>query len=109
MTYITQRGMLRTPPRELVRIQWQQRWEHILRERGLTNSYDYFMPTVQHKSHLIRFFTGRHGIEKAQDIFLATHIFNRPNAQGLKIPRAVSEMQGILKRMQEDAAPETNE
>lgn len=104
-----ERAMLRTPPRELIRIQWQQRWEAMLREQGLTNMQDYFMPEVQHKSPLIKLFAGSHGLERAQDLFLASHIFSRPNAKGLKIPRAVSEMQDSLTSMQEDAGQNKGE
>jgi hypothetical protein len=104
-----ERGTFRSPPRELIRIQWQQRWEGMLRERGLTGMHDYFMPEVQHHSLLIKLFAGRHGLERAQELFLASHIFSRPNAKGLKIPRAVNEMQDSLRRMQEDAGQNQSE
>lgn len=103
------RGTFRTPPRELIRIQWQQHWEGMLRERGLTSMHDYFMPEVQHHSPLIKLFAGRHGLERTQELFLASHIFTRPNAKGLKISRAVKEMQESLESMQEDAGQNGNE
>jgi hypothetical protein len=64
---------------------------------------DYFIPEVRHHSPLIKLFAGRHGFERSQDLFLASYIFNRPNAKGLEIPHAISEMQDLLQRMQDDA------
>ena len=105
----SERATFRTPPRELIRITWQQRWEGLLRERGLTDSYDFLTPRVQHPSKLIKCFAGRHSLERTQHLFLASQVFTRPNAKDLKPPREVRQMQTTLQRLRETAASDLDE
>jgi hypothetical protein len=98
----SERSAFRTPPRELIRIAWQQRWEGLLRGRGLTDSYDFLTPRVQHQSKLINYFAGSRGIERTQYLFLASHIYGRPNAKDLKPPSEVKQMQITLQRLREN-------
>jgi hypothetical protein len=100
----SERATFRTPPRELIRISWQQRWEGLLRGRGLTDSYDFLTPRVQHTSKLINCFAGRHGLEWTQHLFLASHVYTRSSAKDLKPPREVKHMQATLQRLREKEA-----
>jgi hypothetical protein len=100
---------MRTPPRELIRIGWQQKWEGMLRARGLADSYDFIRPRVRHRSPLVNYFARGYSFSKVQHLFLASYIFSRESAKGIKVPRRVKEMQDALQRIQKSDPSESTE
>lgn len=96
------RPILRTTPRDMVRIGWKQHLNRVLRDRGLSNDMWSRPRTLSpnHSSPLIRAISRSPFIlDNAADVFLAEYLLKRLELQGFKAPnRHTRELQKDIER-----------
>jgi hypothetical protein len=94
------RPILRTTPRDMVRMGWKQHLNRVLRDRGLSNDMWNQPQTLSpnHSSPLIRAISRSPFIlDDAADVFLAEYLLKRPELQGFEAPnRHTRELQNDI-------------
>ena len=96
-------------PRETLRFQWKRQFDRFLAEKGFQVGRGYFGETptspTSHPSPLLAAFLGGSDFYDAEVVFMATYLFKRPEAGGLKIPHKIADFwRNVARRAQKENA-----
>ena len=103
MLLLTKEPFLGACSRDILRFQWHRGTRDYLASEGIVTEDHGFgsrrRRSSGHKSALVRAYASRGDVlNNAEDIFLATYLFRRPEAGGIDIPHQVKSFQDALNR-----------
>jgi hypothetical protein len=91
--------LLGMSPRETLRFHWKHAFTSFLNSKGINVGRDYFEETpVSHASPVLSAFLSGSDYYDSEVVFMASYLFKRPEAAGLKTPHKISDFWRQIER-----------